>query len=51
MKLQQPLDYAENHDQLEELKSVTFHFENLEDNEHPEINIIDIQEDNYMNFE
>ncbi len=51
MELQQPLDYVENYDQLDELKSATYNTDSLEKNQHPDLNIIDLQEDSYMDFE
>ena len=40
-----PLDYAENYDQLEELKSESSESEHIE---HPDYAIIEFQEDNYI---
>jgi hypothetical protein len=48
MKTSQPLDYVEDFDQLDELK----HSHDLDqDEKHPDLEIIDIQEDDYMLFD
>ena len=45
MTPQQPLDYVENYDQLDELKAADISAEYVE---HPDNEIVDLQETDYM---